>query len=291
MSNGNSAAESSPRRGLIGAITESIADLGESILHTIESVGDMTIFAWRTIRWLVARFPRRDTLIGSMYTIGVQSLPVVAVIGTFIGMVLAVQSFTQFRQFGLETQLGGVINKSMFRELGPVLAATMLAGRIGSAMAAELGTMRVTEQMDALSSMGANPIQYLAAPRFLSCLLLIPSLTIMAVFMGVLGGMLFCTYYLGIDQHHYWSNAARYVEAWDLFYGVVKSVFFGASIGVISCYRGFHCRPGAEGVGRAATTAFVYSFVVIIILDLLLSMLLDEIYMSIWPDGPAMIGA
>jgi phospholipid/cholesterol/gamma-HCH transport system permease protein len=121
--------------------------------------------------------------------------------------------------------------------------------------------------------------------------LLIPSLTIMAVFMGVLGGNLFCTYYLDLDEHHYWSNASRYVETWDLFYGVVKSVFFGASIGVISCYRGFHCRPGAEGVGRAATTAFVYSFVVIIILDLLLSMLLDEIYMSIWPTGPAMFGA
>ena len=118
----------------------------------IEGLGDMTLFAWSAILWLFSRLPRRDTLITNMYTIGVQSLPVVALIGTFTGMVLAVQSYTQFRKFGLETQLGGVINKSMFRELGPVLAATMLAGRVGSAMAAELGTMRVTEQIDALSA-------------------------------------------------------------------------------------------------------------------------------------------
>ena len=109
--------------------------------------------------------------------------------------------------------------------------------------------------------------------------------------MGVLGGTVFCTYFLNIDPHHYWSNAAHFVETWDLFYGVVKSVFFGAAIGLISCYRGFHCQPGAEGVGRAATTAFVTSFVVIIILDLLLSMLLDAIYLSIWPAGPTLLGA
>jgi phospholipid/cholesterol/gamma-HCH transport system permease protein len=221
-----------------------------------------------------------------MYQIGVLSLPVVALTGTFIGMVLAVQSYTQFRAFGLETQLGGVINKSMFRELGPVLAATMLAGRVGSAMAAELGTMRVTEQIDALASMGANPIQYLVVPRFLSCLLLIPSLTIMAVFMGVVGGAGYCIFFLNIDLQHYTTNARQFVENWDLFYGVVKSVFFGATIGLVSCYRGFHCEPGAEGVGSAATTAFVHSFVVIIMLDLFLSIFLDEIYMAIWPASP-----
>ncbi|MCH2115503.1 MAG: ABC transporter permease [Pirellulales bacterium] len=248
----------------------------------------MALFNWRTFLWLVTRLPQRTTLFNNMYQIGVLSLPVVALTGTFIGMVLAVQSFTQFRDFGLETQLGGVINKSMFRELGPVLAATMLAGRVGSAMAAELGTMRVTEQIDALSSMGANPIQYLVVPRFLSCLLLIPSLTIMAVFMGAVGGEMYCVFVLDIDMYHYTANAKKFVENWDLFYGVVKSVFFGATIGLVSCYRGFHCEPGAEGVGQAATAAFVQSFVIIIVLDLFLSILLDEIYLAIWPLTPGL---
>ena len=280
-----------PRRGLLGTIYNSFADLGASVEGAIITLGDMTLFAWRTIRWLFARLPRRDTLVSNMYQIGVLSLPVVALTGTFIGMVLAVQSFTQFRSFGLETQLGGVINKSMLRELGPVLAATMLAGRVGSAMAAELGTMRVTEQIDALSSMGANPVQYLVVPRFLSCLLLIPSLTVMAVFMGVVGGAGYCIFVLDIDIHHYTSNANKFVENWDLFYGVMKSIFFGATIGLVSCYRGFHCEPGAEGVGSAATTAFVQSFVAIIVLDLFLSILLDTIYTLIWTQAPMMLGA
>jgi phospholipid/cholesterol/gamma-HCH transport system permease protein len=291
MSTGLSRLTPSVHRGPIARLSDGVADFGAVVLRAIEGLGDISLFAWSTLGWLVSRLPRRDTLVSNMYTIGVQSLPVVAIIGTFTGMVLAVQSYTQFREFGLETQLGGVINKSMFRELGPVLAATMLAGRVGSAMAAELGTMRVTEQIDALSSMGANPIQYLVVPRFLSCLLLIPSLTIMAVFMGVVGGAFYCVWFLGIDYHHYRSNAQRFVENWDLFYGVVKSVMFGATIGVISCYRGFNCLPGAEGVGRAATTAFVYSFVVIIILDLLVSIVLDQIYLAIWPVAPKLFGA
>jgi phospholipid/cholesterol/gamma-HCH transport system permease protein len=273
------------RRSLLSYVTDPITELGGIVLRTIETLGDITLFAWRTLVWMTTRLPNRDTLYNNMYQIGVLSLPVVALTGTFIGMVLAVQSYNQFKAFGLETQLGGVINRTMFRELGPVLAATMLAGRVGSAMAAELGTMRVTEQIDALSSMGANPIHYLVVPRFLSCLLLIPSLTIMAVFMGVVGGAAYCIFLLDIDMHHYSKNAKLFVENWDLFYGVVKSVFFGATIGILSCYRGFNCKAGAEGVGQAATTAFVHSFVTIIALDLFLSIILDGIYSRVWPDS------
>src|SRR5690606_22105530 len=139
----------------------------------------------RTLRWLVTRLPRWDTLLANFNQVGVLSLPVVALTGTFIGMVLAVQSYAQFRALGFESRLGAVINMSLVRELGPVLAATMLAGRVGSAMAAELGTMRISEQIDALDSMGANPIHYLVVPRFLACIIMIPMLTIMADFMGV----------------------------------------------------------------------------------------------------------
>ena len=200
-------------------------------------------------------------------------------------MVLAVQSYYQFRQLGLETRLGAVINMTLVRELGPVLAATMLAGRVGSSMAAELGTMRVTEQIDALAAMGANPIRYLVVPRFLACLLLIPLLTIMADFMGVAGGHFYSVMVLGIDLHHYWHNAALFVGEYDIFVGIFKSVFFGAAIAMVSCYQGFHCTAGAEGVGRAATAAFVYSFVLILILDLLLGIALDAIYFTLFTEG------
>jgi phospholipid/cholesterol/gamma-HCH transport system permease protein len=266
------------------ALGDSIADLGAVVIRWVETAGDITLFSLRSLAWMVRRVPRRDTLIPALYNIGVLSLPVVALTGTFIGMVLAVQSYTQFRAFGFESRLGALINMSMCRELGPVLAATMLAGRVGSAIAAELGTMRVTEQIDALVTMGANPLQHLVVPRFLACLLMIPSLTIMAIFMGVVGGWFYSVQVLGIDSHHYWSNSQQFVENWDLFYGVFKSVFFGATIAMVSCYRGFNCAPGAEGVGRAATAAFVMSFVIILVLDLVLSVALDNVYDLIWPQ-------
>jgi phospholipid/cholesterol/gamma-HCH transport system permease protein len=272
------------RRGPITAIADSVVDLGAVVIRWTETLGDMTLFMVRTLTWLVSRLPRRATLVPAFYNIGVLSLPVIALTGTFIGMVLAVQSYSQFRQFGFETRLGALINLSMCRELGPVLAATMLAGRVGSALAAEIGTMRVTEQIDALTSMGANPIHYLVVPRFLACLLMIPSLTIMAIFMGVVGGWMYSVNVFGIDSFHYWHNSQQFVHNWDLFYGVFKSVFFGATIAIVSCYRGFNCAPGAEGVGRAATAAFVLSFVIILVLDLFLSIGLDRVHDVIWPD-------
>jgi phospholipid/cholesterol/gamma-HCH transport system permease protein len=160
----------------------------------------------------------------------------------------------------------------------------MLAGRVGSAMAAELGTMRVTEQIDALSSMGANPLHYLVVPRLLACLCLIPALTVVANFMGVVGGAFYSTTILDVDTFHYWHNSQNFVGLYDLFSGIFKSLFFGAAIALLSCHRGFNCDPGAEGVGRAATDAFVYSFVVIIILDLFLGIALISVYDMIWPE-------
>jgi phospholipid/cholesterol/gamma-HCH transport system permease protein len=282
----SSGATTRPRSGgLAGAVADWITDLGQVFVNAVTASGDMALFTIRTIRWMLVRWPRRATLLFSFYQVGVRSLPVIALTGTFIGMVLAVQSYFQFHQLGLETRLGSVINMSLVRELGPVLAATMLAGRVGSAMAAELGTMRVTEQIDALAAMGANPVHYLVVPRFLACVLLIPALTIMADFMGVVGGFFYSVVILGIDSHHYRYNSEQFVGAFDLFTGVFKSVFFGATIAIISCYRGFHCAAGAEGVGRAATAAFVFSFVFILIEDLVLNIILDAIYYSLWPQG------
>ena len=269
----------------IRPIAEWLADLGGVVIDWVTSLGNISLFALRTISWLVARMPRRDTLMPAFYQIGVLSLPVVALTGTFIGMVLAVQSYSQFHMLNLETRLGAIINMSLVRELGPVLAATMLAGRVGGAMAAELGTMRVTEQIDALSSMGANPIYYLVVPRFLGCLMLIPALTIMADFMGIVGGWFYCTVILNIDAHHYWEHSRNFVGSFDLFSGVFKSFFFGAAIALISCHRGFNCDPGAEGVGKAATGAFVFSFVAILAIDLALGIMLDSIYYTLWPGA------
>lgn len=284
----NSVANAHARGGFAQMLVDWIIDLGDVIIGWFMAVGDVALFALRTFRWLFSRLPKRETILPNFYQIGVLSLPVIALTGTFIGMVLAVQSASQFRAMHLETRLGAVINMSLVRELGPVLAATMLAGRVGSAMAAELGTMRVTEQIDALTSMGANPIHYLVVPRFLGCLVLIPTLTIMADFMGIVGGAAYSIYQLDIDSHHYWENSQRFIGVYDLFSGVFKSLFFGATIAIVSCHRGFNCDPGAEGVGRAATSAFVYSFVLILILDLELGIILDAVYMLIWPEGKSL---
>jgi len=277
-----------PKRSYFAALTDWVADWGKVVMNAVMATGDFSMFVWRTMVWMFTRLPRRDTLFPNFYQVGVSSLPVIALTGTFIGMVLAVQSYFQFRQLGLETRLGAVINMTLVRELGPVLAATMLAGRVGSAMAAELGTMRVTEQIDALSSMGANPIRYLVVPRFLACIFMIPALTAMADFMGVAGGHFYSVYILGIDIHHYWANSASFVGPFDLFVGLFKSVFFGAAIAMVACYQGFNCEAGAEGVGRASTSSFVYSFVMILNIDLFLGIALDSLYYTINPAGPSM---
>jgi len=278
-----SASNPADSRGGLG-LADAVASIGEKSLAAVAAVGGMTLFFGETLSWLGARWPRRRLVVASLYQIGVKSLPVVCLTGAFIGMVLAVQAYYQFRAFGMESRLGVMINLSMYRELGPVLAATMLAGRIGSAIAAELGTMKVTEQIDALASMGASPVQHLVVPRFLACLTMIPLLTIAAIGMGVLGGAFYCIYVFNVDPFFYFENSREGTGLWDIAYGVIKSFFFGAAIAIISCYRGFHSEAGAEGVGRAATVAFVQSFVVILALDLALSIGLDHVYEFVWPQ-------
>ncbi len=287
MSQGSTA--TIPRQGLRQSMFDWIADWGAVVINGLVAIGDVAQFSAKTFSWMFRRLPRRETLLPNFFEVGVLSLPVVALTGTFIGMVLAVQSYFQFRQLGLETRLGAVINMSLVRELGPVLAATMLAGRVGSRLAAQLGTMRVTEQIDALDSMGANPIHYLVVPRFLACFFVIPSLTVMADFMGVVGGYFYSIVFLGIDKHHYLYNSQQFVATWDFLSGVSKSFFFGAIIALISCHRGFSCRPGAEGVGQAATSAFVQSFVLILASDLFLNIALDYLYYAIWPEGSSLL--
>ncbi len=257
--------------------------LSGAIYSAIAVLGDLTLFAGGTLAWVARRRPAAGTLLPSFHAVGVRSVSVVAITGMFIGMVLAVQSYGQFHQWNLEAQLGSIINMSVLRELGPVLAATMLAGRIGSAMAAELATMRITEQVDALACLGQNPLHYLVVPRFLACVLLIPLLTVLADFMGVMGGAFICLRVYHIEAHHYWEHSRNFITLWDINTGLLKSMFFGAAIALISCHRGMTSRAGAEGVGRAATEAFVYSFISILALDFALAMFLNSMYSYLWP--------
>jgi phospholipid/cholesterol/gamma-HCH transport system permease protein len=161
----------------------------------------------------------------------------------------------------------------------------MLAGRVGCAMAAEIGTMRVTEQIDALKALGADPISYLVVPRFLACFSLIPLLTLVADGVGMFGGWVVSVHLLGVSDHFFWMYSQQFITAFDVVAGVMKSVFFGGAISIIACHRGFHCGSGAEGVGRAATNSFVCSFIAILALDLVLVILLNNLYRLLWAIG------
>lgn len=261
-----------------------IERFGGLIVDPVAEIGDLALFIFRSLWASITSKPRSGVLWPVLYQIGVRSLPVVLVTGGFLGMVLAVQTVDQLKMMGLENQLGAVINASLVRELGPVLAAVMLAGRVGSAMAAELGTMKVTEQIDALDALGADPIKTLVVPRVWACVLLIPPLTLMADGIGIASGYVFSTQALGIDSFHYWHYSVNFVTVYDILSGLAKSLFFGAAISVISCREGMHSRAGAEGVGRAATDAFVRSFIAILMIDLILGMVISPLYWMLWPE-------
>jgi phospholipid/cholesterol/gamma-HCH transport system permease protein len=245
--------------------------------NALGGLGDWALFSMSTFRWLLLRRPYARTVAPVMVTVGYQSAGVVIITGFFIGMVLAVHSYSQFKKFGFVTWSGSLINASVIRELGPVLAATMLAGRVGSSMAAEMATMRVSEQIDALACLGANPIHYLVVPRLLACILMIPLLTLMADLGGVFGAALICVEVYGVEAHDYWRHSRDFVRMFDLFAGMIKPVVFGGLIALIACHRGFRSKAGAEGVGRAATEAFVLAFVAILVADFFLALILNKL--------------
>jgi phospholipid/cholesterol/gamma-HCH transport system permease protein len=262
-----------------------IEQVGRNTNNTLAAFGDFCVFSYRTFVWLITsgfRWKTLRLLFPQLYEVGVRSVPVVAVTGGFIGMVMAIESYTTFRTIGQEERMGSVITLSVVKQIGPVLAAVMLAGRVGGALTAELGTMNVTEQLDALRVMGADPIRYLVVPRFLACVLLTPILTIYSDIMGVFGGWMISTQYLGVSSGLYWFYVAKGVETWQVMEGVVKSVFFGGAIGLISCYIGFTCGSGASGVGRACTESFVESFIAIIVLNFFFAQFLRQLYESIY---------
>jgi phospholipid/cholesterol/gamma-HCH transport system permease protein len=206
-----------------------------------------------------------------MEFVGVKSLFVVVLTGSFTGMVLAYQSFNALKRFGAESLVGPTVALSMARELGPVLTGLMVTGRAGSAMATELGTMRVTEQIDALHTMGVNPIKYLVVPRILAGVLMLPFLTVITDFVGVVGGYFVGVNLLDINPGVYMGRTMDFVKVEDLFYGLYKSIVFGLIISLTACYHGFYTTGGAEGVGKAATNAVVLGCVLILAFNYLLT--------------------
>jgi len=266
------------------AVRSNLYMLGTRSLDKMEGFGQFCVFVGRTFRLISSIFSDRglQTLAPQAFMIGVQSVPVLLITGLFVGMVLAVQTVEQFQSIGLEERMGSIVNLAVLRELGPVLASIMLAGRVGGALTAELGTMRVTEQIDALRAMGTDPIRYLVVPRFVSCLLLTPVLTAYSDLMASIGGWYITVQIYGVQSYPYWKYAGQSIEWWDFATGALKSLLFGGAIGLVSCYKGFTCRPGAEGVGRATTEAFVASFMAILVLDFFSSVLMQALYRGIW---------
>lgn len=244
--------------------------------------GRFARFCGHAILGVIYEPPKRRVIMPLFLEIGIRSVAVVLATGAFVGMVLAVQIYNQLHKMGAEASSGPIINLSIVAELGPVLAAIILAGRVGGAMAAELGTMKVTEQIDALRTLGEDPVTYLVTPRFLACLLLVPVLTLYSDSIGVLGGYLMSVKFYGISDHYYWAQTKAYLEKWDIFVGVIKSFFFGGTIGLICCYRGFEAEQGAAGVGRATTGAFVWSFITILVSNFFMSLFLNTLYGFIW---------
>ena len=213
-------------------------------------------------------------LLKQMEDVGLKSIPVILITGTFTGMVLALQSYSGFKRFNAEAFVGTVVALSMTRELGPVLTGLMVSGRVGSAMAAELGTMQVTEQIDALYTLAINPIQYLIVPRLLASLIVVPILTLFANLMGILGGYMISVYLLGANQTTYLKRTYDYLALEDIYIGLLKALVFGMIIATIGCYQGFYTRGGAEGVGKSTTRAVVVSSLSILVANYFITALL-----------------
>lgn len=249
--------------------------LGKKFTYQAAGMGQVTTLVMQTFYWIGRGAINKRNTIDQMVEIGLNSFPVIALTSLFTGMVLALQTGSSFINiFNEPVYIGTVVGFSLVKELGPVLTAIVISGRVGAAIAAELGTMKVTEQLDALYTLGTNPVRYLAVPRFLACILMTPLLTAMANVIGILGGLFITVYQWGIPSTIYWEDMFSYMDLYSLSHGLIKSVFFGVIIVATACYKGFNCEGGAEGVGKATTSAVMISMVLILVSDYFLSTLL-----------------
>jgi phospholipid/cholesterol/gamma-HCH transport system permease protein len=240
------------------------------------SIGDYILLVLNVLWVIIKRPPSFSLIRDQMYEIGVLSLPVVAITGFSTGMVLAAQAFFQLSDKGLASATGIMVAKAMIVELGPVLTAFMVTGRVGAAMTAELGTMRVTEQIDALRSMAVDPLSYLVAPRFIAGTLMLPLLTVFSAVMGIVGGYVIAVDYYGMASNTFLDPLPVHITSFDLFSGVAKAFMFGIIIITISCYKGMTTSGGAAGVGRSTTNSVVICYSVILIGNFFLTLGLNS---------------
>lgn len=248
------------------------------IIQLLSAIGDFWLFIFG-VTWVCFRRPPAWVLIrDQLFDIGVMSLPVVAITGFSTGMVLAAQAFFQLSDKGLASATGLMVTKAMLVELGPVLTAFMVTGRVGASMCAELGTMRVTEQIDAMRSMSVNPLRYLVAPRFIAGMFMMPLLSIFSAIMGVFGGYLIAVYYYNMSPGSYIDPLPQHVTTFDCVSGMIKAFVFGIIIVTISCYKGMITKGGAAGVGRSTTQSVVLCYSVILIVNFLLTLGLNSSY-------------
>jgi phospholipid/cholesterol/gamma-HCH transport system permease protein len=250
---------------------------GRWISEWLEGLGKLTLLAKETFASLFTFKVAWRDLLYQIYFVGVKSQSVVLITGAFTGMVLGAQTYFQFHKVKMDTATLAVVSVSMCSELGPVLTGLMVAGRVGAAIAAELGTMRVTEQIDALRTLATHPVDYLVVPRLLALHAALPLLTAESIVVGICAGYLVGVYLLGIDPTYLWVNMVRYTGDSDVAVGLIKSVIFGGIVAIIGCYKGMFCGEGAEGVGRATTEAVVYSSITILITNFFLTLTLGKV--------------
>lgn len=249
--------------------------IGRKTLEIAESLGTVGILWKKMVCGLGGIGADFQLFIAQMNEIGVRSFPVVALTSLFTGMVLCLQTGIAFTKvFNEPVYMGTAVGMSLAKELGPVLTSLVVAGRVGAAIAAELGTMAVTEQLDALSTLGTSPVKYLGVPRFAACLLAVPMLTIFSDAVGIVGGFVVAKVRFAIPPEIFWDDIITSIRIKDCMHGVIKSFFFGGIIITTACYKGFTCSGGAEGVGRATTSAVVISMVLILVCDYFLTSVL-----------------
>ncbi len=252
--------------------------LGRAFLVTIDRLGSIGVLLYQVVACMIYGKFRFHVLIEQIARIGVQSQPVVLITGAFTGAVLEAQMLFQLQTMQMESMGGAVVAVAMFRELGPVITGLMLAGRVGSAMAAETGTMQVTEQVDALRSMNVDPIDYLVKPRIQAMLISTPILMLEAVLIGILTAYLVSIIAFDVDQAYWVHFMKRFVAMGDIIVALVKAFIFGLLIALISCREGLNTTNGAVGVGKSTMQAMVYSSVVLLIVNFLLTMILNNIF-------------
>ncbi len=255
----------------MSAIREITESLGERTLGFLEGLGAMSTLAGQTLFHAVTPPYYLRLYVAQMDNIAVRSVGIVSVAGLFIGLVLALQTVYGLARFGAKGTVGLIVGLSMVRELGPVVTAVLVGGRVGSGFTAELGSMKVTEQIDALRALGVNYIKRLVAPRVLVTAAAMPLLTLIANALGILGGMVITQYEFNVDYHQYYSTFTQYVRLADVLSGLGKTVFFGFIIGVVGCLNGLETRGGTEGLGRATTGTVVTSALLVFLSDFFLT--------------------